>query len=96
MARGRQKRIMTAIALFGCALACSSCSSSIADLPLGGTPPDGSQRPKETSSYLPVNDIPPNRDEPAMDPKERAKIQAELVAARDRQAATAAKDGTGK
>jgi len=73
-------------ALIGAALALAGCSSQIADLPLVGTPADAPARPKEPGAYLPVNDLPPNRDEATMDPKERARIQAELIAARDRQA----------
>jgi hypothetical protein len=42
---------------------------------------------------MPVNQLPPARDEAAMDPAERAKIRNELVAARERQAsAVAAKE----
>ncbi|HWZ40581.1 MAG TPA: hypothetical protein VNY08_19995 [Bradyrhizobium sp.] len=75
------------------ALALAGCTSQIADLPLVGTPADAPARPKEQGAFLPVNDLPPDRDEAAMDPKERAKIQSELIAARDRQAAaTAGKD----
>ena len=69
------------------ALALAGCTSQIADLPLVGTPADAPARPKEQGAFLPVNDLPPDRDEAAMDPKERAKIQSELIAARDRQAA---------
>ena len=72
-------------ALLACALALGGCSSSIADLPLG-TPADAPPRPKEAGAYLPVHDLPPNREEAAMAPAERAKIEAELLAARDRQA----------
>ena len=71
-------------------LALGGCATSIADLPLVGTPADAPARPKEAGGYLPVHDLPPNRDEAAMAPAEQAKIQAELAAARDRQAATAA------
>jgi len=74
------------------ALALGGCSIPIADLPSLGTPADA-PRAKDAGSYLPVNQLPPERDETAMNPAERAKIQAELVAARDRQAsATASKD----
>lgn len=73
-------------ALFSVGLALAGCSSQIADLPLVGTPADAPARPKEPGVYLPVNDLPPDRDEATMDAKERAKIQAELIAARDRQA----------
>jgi hypothetical protein len=80
-------------ALLTAALALGGCSMSIADLPLVGTPADAPGRPKEAGAYLPVEDLPPNRDEAAIAPAEQAKIKAELLAARDRQAsAAAAKD----
>jgi hypothetical protein len=72
------------------ALALPGCSISIADLPLAGTPADAPARPKEAGAYLPVNELPPNRDETAMPPAEQAKILSELAAARDRQASAAA------
>jgi hypothetical protein len=72
------------------ALTLGGCATSIADLPLVGTPADAPARPKEAGSYLPVHDLPPDRDEAAMAPAEQAKIQRELLAARDRQASTAA------
>ena len=72
------------------ALALSGCSISIADLPLGGTPADAPARPKEAGPYLPVNELPPDREETAMAPAEQAKILSELAAARDRQASAAA------
>jgi len=82
----RQRRQLAFAVLMMSALALSACTSSIADLPVVGTPADVPERPKEQGAYLPVNDLPPNRDEQTLDPKERAKIQAELIAARDRQA----------
>ncbi len=72
------------------ATALGGCATSIADLPLPGTPADAPQRPKEAGAYLPVHDLPPDRQEAAMAPAERARIQTELLAARDRQASTAA------
>jgi hypothetical protein len=72
------------------ALALGGCSTSIADLPGVGVPSDAPARPKEVSPYLPVHDVPPARDEPTIKPDEQSKIQAELLAARDRQAAAAA------
>ena len=84
-------------ALLLSALALGGCSISIADLPLVGTPADAPERPKEAGAYLPVHDVPPDRGEPELAPAERAKIEAELVAARDRQAsAAAAKDPAAK
>jgi hypothetical protein len=78
------------------ALTLGGCSSSIADLPLVGTPADAPPRPKEAGSYLPVHDLPPDRDATAMAPAEQAKISSELAAARDRQASTAAKSPPAK
>ena len=86
----RKKRVLALGALLASALALGGCSTSIADLPLVGTPADAPPRPKETGAYLPVHDLPPDREESAMAPAERAKIQSELIAARDRQASAAA------
>jgi len=88
MSVDRNKRALVLGALFS-ALALGGCSSSIADLPLIGTPTDAPPRPKEAGVYLPVHDIPPDR-EGAMAAAERAKIEVELAAARDRQASVAA------
>jgi len=86
----RQTRALAVAALLLSALALGGCATSIADLPLVGTPADAPARAKEAGGYLPVHDMPPNRDQAAMPPAEQAKIQAELAAARDRQAAAAA------
>jgi hypothetical protein len=91
MLADRQKRTLAFAVLLCAGLALAGCSSQIADMPLVGTPADAPARPKEAGAYLPVNDLPPNRDEAAMDVQTRAKIQAELIAARERQAA-ASKD----
>jgi hypothetical protein len=90
MTADRQTRALAVAALLLSALALGGCATSIADLPLVGTPADAPARPKEAGGYLPVHDLPPNRDQAAMAPAEQAKIQAELAAARDRQAAAAA------
>jgi len=88
MSMDRTRRALALGALLMSALALGSCSTSIADLPLVGTPADAPARPKEAGSYLPVHDLPPDRGEAAMPPAERDKIQRELAAARDRQAST--------
>ena len=78
-------------ALLMVAFALGGCSSQLADL----TPADTQPRPKDASGYLPVHDVPPARDEAVISPDQRAKIEAELMAARDRQATangTAGKD----
>ncbi len=54
------------------------------------------QRPKEAGAYLPVHDLPPDRDEAAMKPAEQDKIEKELIAARDRQATSAAPNPAAK
>ena len=81
----RTIRLLAIGALLVAALAVGGCSTSIADLPAVGLPADAPARPKEVGVYLPVHDLPPDRDEAAMKPAERAKVQAELIAARDRQ-----------
>jgi hypothetical protein len=84
----RMTRLLTASALLASTFALGACSTSIADLPGVGVPSDAPARPKEPNGYLPVHDMPPDREEPPMQPAEQAKIEAELKAARDRQAAT--------
>ncbi len=94
MSVGRQSKVVAWGVLLIAALALGGCSSSIADLPLVGTPADAPARPKEAGAYLPVHDLPPDRDAAVIPPKERAKIEAELIAARDRQASTTTPQGS--
>jgi hypothetical protein len=86
---------LAAGALLLSAVALGGCSISIADLPLVGTPADAPARPKEAGGYLPVGDLPPDRDAAAMAPAERDKLKAELIAARERQATSAAAQDAG-
>ena len=86
----RVERALAWGALLAVALALGGCATSIADMPLIGTPADAPARPKEAGAYLPVEDLPPKRDEAVIAPDQQAKIKAELAAARDRQAAAAA------
>jgi len=93
----RTMRVLAMGALLASMLALGGCSTSVTDLPGVGLPADAPPRPKEVGAYLPVHDLPPQRDEEAMKPAEQQKIQAELQAARDRQAAAAgAKNGAAK
>jgi hypothetical protein len=85
MSVDRKKRALAFGALLLSALALGGCASSIADLPLLGTPAGAPARPTDAAAWLPVHDLPPDREEPELAPAERAKIKAELVAARDRQ-----------
>jgi len=72
------------LALSAAGLGCSltGCSSPIADMPSLGSA-DTSAKPKDP--FLPVHDLPPDRDDAVITPDQRAKIEAELAAARDRQ-----------
>lgn len=79
------------------ALTLSACSTPIADLQA----PTSAEAPshREPGGYLPVNELPQGRDTATISPEERAKIEKELMAARDRQASASAKDtakGTAK
>ena len=73
-------------ALLLLALTLGGCASTIADLPMVGTPAGAPARPAKPGEYLPIHDLPTSREGTAMAPTEQAKIQAELIAARDRQA----------
>jgi hypothetical protein len=86
----RTIRLLTVGALLAAALTAAGCSTMIADLPAAGLPADAPQRPKEAGAYLPVHDLPPDREEAPIKPAEQAKIQSELIAARDRQASSSA------
>jgi hypothetical protein len=96
MSVDRQMRAFSLRAVLLSAFALGSCSSPIADMPSLGLPADAPARPKEAGAYLPVHDLPPDREEAAMPPAERAKIEAELLAARDRQASATAKEQAAK
>jgi hypothetical protein len=85
--RDLQKSLPICGALLIAALVLGACSSQLADY----TPTDAQAHPKEPGGYLPVHDLPPDRDQAVIPPDQRAKIEAELAAARDRQA-IAAKD----
>jgi hypothetical protein len=81
----RTIRLWSIAALFASAFVLGGCSTQI-DMPGIGLPAGAPERPKEAGGYLPVHDLPPERNEEAMKPAELAKIQSELTAARDRQA----------
>src|SRR5260221_12359996 len=97
MPLSRKKRALALGALLlSSALALGGCSTSIADLPLVGTPADAPARPKDAGAYLPVHDLPPDREEAPIAPAEQAKILSELAAARDHQASVGAKNPAAK
>jgi hypothetical protein len=90
----RMNRGLAAAVLLASLVALSGCSSTIADMTM---PADAPAREKDAGGYLPVHDLPPDRADPTIKPADQAKIEQELVAARDRQAqaqaATAAQSG---
>jgi hypothetical protein len=77
--------LLLSLALGGCATSGtgSSLMDARAEAPL----------PPKTSTYLPVEDLPPPRKSPVMTPDERSKLKSDLLAARDRQLATAKAQG---
>jgi hypothetical protein len=74
--------VLLSLSSGGCAAstAGSSLLDARAEVPV---PPKISPK---TSAYPLVEDLPPPRDNPAMTPDERSKLQQDLLAARDRQA----------
>jgi hypothetical protein len=94
MSGKQQNRVLAGAALLLMALALAGCSTSISEIPIGSASSD--TRPKEPAAYLPVNELPPAREEAAMPPDERAKMQKELIAAREHQASAAAAKGQGQ
>jgi hypothetical protein len=74
--------LLLSLSFGGCAasMAGSSLMDARAEVPV---PP---KIPSKTSAYPLVEDLPPPRDNPAMTPDERSKLQKDLLAARDRQA----------
>jgi hypothetical protein len=89
----RQSGALAGAVLLLVAMTLGGCSTSIGEMPIGSAPSD--TKAKEAGAYLPVNALPPAREEAAMDPDERAKVQKELVTARDHQASAAAAKGQG-
>ena len=70
--------LLLTLSLCGCAT--STAGSSLMDARAEAP------APRETSGYLPVEDLPPPRDRETMTTDERLKLVKELTAARDRQA----------
>jgi hypothetical protein len=77
--------LLLSLSLGGCAT--STASSSLMDARAEAP------MPPKTSAYLPVEDLPPPREQAAMTPDERSKLKKELIAARDRQEAAVKAQG---
>jgi hypothetical protein len=80
-------RAGAAAAVLLLALALGGCASTLADMPMVGTPTGAPARPAQPGEYLPVHDLPSDRPDALMAPADQAKLKAELIAARDRQTA---------
>ena len=87
---GANRRGWIAAALLLLTLPVGGCATSIADIPVIGVPSDAPARPREVGAYPAIHDLPADREQSALEPSEQVKIQKELIAARDRQAGTAA------
>lgn len=87
---GRTRRLASAAGFIVAVSALGGCASTIADLPYVGLPADAPARKPATGKYLPVHDLPTDRDIAKLDAAERAKLQSELVATRDKQNAAGA------
>lgn len=73
--------VLLGFALGGC--------STVADMPLVGLPANTPARSATPGEYLPVHDTPPARDDVVLNPAQQAKLEKDLLAARDRQASGA-------
>lgn len=64
-----------------------ACSSLIGDLPAPiGLPTATPERPAAPPAFPAVHDVPPPREEKPLSEEDRKKLEADLAAARDRQA----------
>ena len=83
------ERKITALAAGGALLLSSlslgGCATSTAGSSLMDARAEAPAHPKEADGYLPVHDLPPKREKPAMTADERLKLEKELIAVRDRQ-----------
>jgi hypothetical protein len=76
-------RAAAALLLLGLSL--GGCATSTAGSSLMDARAEAPAHPKEADGYLPVHDLPPKREKPAMTADERLKLEKELIAVRDRQ-----------
>jgi hypothetical protein len=88
MSKNAKMAALTAAALLLYSLSLGGCATSTTGSSLMDAHAEEPVRPK-TSGYLPVEDLPPRDEKPAMTAEERLKLQKELIAARDRQASRA-------
>ena len=84
MSKDGRTTSLTTAALLLSGLSLGGCATSTAGSSLLDARAEAGAHPK-TSDYLPVEDLPPKREKPAMTADERSKLQKELITARDRQ-----------
>jgi hypothetical protein len=84
MSKDGKTTSLATVALLLSGLSLGGCATSTADSSLMDARAEATALPK-TGVYLPVEDLPPKREKPAMTADERAKLLKELTAARDRQ-----------
>jgi hypothetical protein len=85
-------RVCAALSLFATAVALAGCGATIGDYAptaIGGLPEGTPQRPKQSSAYPAVHDMPPPRATQVLTDAERNKLEGDLAAARERAAAAA-------
>jgi hypothetical protein len=80
------ERITALAALLLMSLSLGGCATSTTDSSLTDARAE-TPAPRKTGAYLPVEDLPPNREKAALTADERLKLKNELIAARDRQTA---------
>jgi|SRR5450631_477111 hypothetical protein len=85
MSKDRKVTALVAGALLLSSLSLGGCTTSTAGSSLMDARAEATAPPKK-NVYLPVEDLPPKREKPAMTADEQSKLEKELIAARDRQA----------
>ena len=90
----RKITALAAGALLLSSLSLGGCATSTAGSSLMDARAEAPALPK-TSVYLPVEDLPPKREKPAMTADERLKLEKELIAVRDRQMSAGKAKGGG-
>jgi hypothetical protein len=87
--RGNRGLIVASCLLLSFVL--EGCTAQFADLPGIGLPAGTPSRPEIAAPFPAVHDIPAVRQNTVLDPDEQARIERELVTARERQATSIAK-----
>jgi hypothetical protein len=81
--------IAAAMGLAGCASTSQTIADRASQLPVVGLSADAPARPADPVAYPAVHDMPPPRHSVVLTGLEQQKLEADLVAARDRQQAAA-------